>query len=108
MNVLARQWKERAELYRTELPSLLKNPAVSPELIAAVKAAIMPDLLDAMADMMLLNNAQARRESVTTVLRAAAERNNRVREAAAKGDWDAISRIIDDDAAGKPAESVAG
>ena len=108
MNVLAKQWRERAEVYRDELLELLKPSSVSTELVAAIKASVMPDLLDAMAAMMELNDARARRESVTTVLRAAAERNNKVRVAAAKGDWDAISRIIDDAANGEPAESITG
>ena len=72
MNAIAEQWRRQAAEYREQLPVLVKRPTVSVDVIAALKASMMPELLEAMADMVELNTSRQRRESVTTVLRAAA------------------------------------
>lgn len=102
MGVLSKQWRQRAEELNSALPPLMDNPAVPAALIQAIKAVVVPELLLGMADMLDVLEAGPAADTATQQARAKMERNQRIRLAAAKGDWDVIDQIINEAVDGKP------
>lgn len=96
MGVLSDQWRSRAEELNQALESLLKNVGVTPAQVQATKAAVLPELLLNLADMLDVLEAAPNTDTKVKRARAVAVRNNHIRMAAATGDWSAIDRIIDE------------
>jgi hypothetical protein len=95
MSVLAASMRQRAADLDKALNQILSTkPNVDGDVVRAVKAAIVPELLLVLADMLdVLENTQTL-DGTLGRLQQIARRNNAVRLAAANGDWDAIDRIV--------------
>jgi hypothetical protein len=89
------------------LTPLLESPVVLPAVVQATKAAVLPELLLAMADMLDETN---RTNSSTNAIADRLLRNHITRMAAVKGlaegKWDDFDRIID--SLGNTADADAG
>lgn len=96
MGVLSDKWRERAEELNLALEPLLKMVGVTAAQVQATKAAVLPELLLNLADMLDVLEAAPHTDSKIKQARAVAARNNHIRMAAATGDWGAIDRIIND------------
>lgn len=96
MGVLSEQWRKRAEELNAALEPLLKQVGVTAAQVQATKAAVLPELLLNLADMLDVLEAAPHTDAKIKKARAIAARNNHIRMAAATEDWDAIDRIIND------------
>jgi hypothetical protein len=96
MGLLSDNWRKRAAELEAALVPIMQSPAVQPAVIQAVKAAVLPELLSSMADMLDVMEAVPELNAKVDATRARMERNHVIRRAAATGDWNAIDRIIDD------------
>lgn len=96
MGLLSQQWRERADELDKASKPLLESLGVVPAQVQAVKAVVLPELMLAMADMLDVLEASPAADKQTQTARERMQRNQRIRTAAATGDWDVIDRIIND------------
>lgn len=104
MGVLSKEWRARAIELDKALQHLFNtDPQVHGNTVRAVKCAVLPELLNVLADLLEVTENQTL-DGTLGRLHAIAKRNNDIRLAAARGDWDAIDRI----ASGQPDAEPAG
>lgn len=96
MGSLSKQWRDRAEELDSALPPLMSSAGVIPGVIQATKAAILPELLLTMADLLDVLEAAPVADAKTQQARDVMQRNHRIRSAVAAGDFDALNGIIDE------------
>jgi hypothetical protein len=98
MSVIADKMRKRAgDLDAALQQTLNTKPTIDADLVRATKAAVVPELLMTLADMLDVLENQETLDGTLGRLQKIAKRNNAVRLAAAKGDWDAIDRIASGD-----------
>lgn len=99
MSELQTEWRNRAAQLEQQLAVLLNGADLNKTQLTATHALIMRELLPMLADFLdVLEHSTYRERMVSTISRIAA-RNNSLRTASAKGDWDAVSRILDEETA---------
>ena len=98
MGVLSDQWRNRAAELNAALEPLLKSSAVTLELVQAVKAAVVPEVLLALADLLQVLESTPEQEAATRRLQKIVQRNEEVRLAAVRaineGKYDDFDRIV--------------
>jgi len=99
MGVLSDKWRERATELNKALAALLEKPDINSELVQATKAAVLPELLNVLADMLQVLEETTALDEKTSRLAEWSKRQQSIRLAAAKaidnGDWSEFDRIID-------------
>lgn len=97
MGVISDKLRSRSGELNASLQQILDTKLVDTNLVRAVKCAVLPELLNSLADMLDVLENQETLDGTLGRLQKIAKRNQAVRLAAAKGDWDAIDRILDGD-----------
>lgn len=99
MGVLTDKWRARVEELNQALVPLLKKSTVVAEQVEATKAAIVPELLLAIADMLQVLESTPEQNAGMRRLQKIVQRNEQIRLAAAKalkdGNWAEFDRIAD-------------
>lgn len=94
MNLLADNMRARAKELDAAFQQEIKEKNVDVDLVRVIKAAVVPELMLALADTFEVLENQEPLDGQMARLQKFAKRNQAVREAAASGDWDAIDRIL--------------
>jgi len=116
MGALSNQWRARAEEMNTALPVLMQNISVPEQVIQATKAAVVPELLLAFANLLdvleAVPDAQDRQGRLEQLIKRNQETRLAASAALAEGKYDEFDRIVNDGAggaadSGAPAEAAA-
>ena len=98
MGDLSETWRERAKELNTALPTLLQKPNVHLETVQAVKAAILPEVLLVLADLLQVLESTPEQIAATRRLQRIVQRNEEVRLSAVRAlnesKWDEFDRIV--------------
>lgn len=111
MGELSKQWRARADELNLALPVLMKNISVPEQVIQATKAAVVPELLLAFANLLDVLELTPDTQDRQSRLKRWSQKNQEVRLAAInalnEGKWDDFDRLINDGIAASEAASGA-
>ena len=94
--------RERAKVHAAAVAELAEKQKSNADLVAFIAAAVLREVLPAIADAIDYMSAADQHNKTVTTLQKIMARNQAIREATATGDWDALASIINAESARSP------